>query len=79
VVPRDGPEKGKWPEFDFVIVSVDSAYTEKEENNPTGCTDRQEQRKAAATADIVAGRARTPMHSLQSVLSVVAVECSVLR
>jgi hypothetical protein len=69
VVPRDGPEKGKWPEFDFVIVSVDSAYTEKEENNPTGCTDRQEQRKAAATADIVAGRARTPMHSLQSVLA----------
>jgi hypothetical protein len=24
--------------FDFILVSVDSAFTEKEENDPTGCT-----------------------------------------
>ena len=28
----------KWPDFDFIIVSVHSAFTEKEENDPTGCT-----------------------------------------
>jgi hypothetical protein len=38
VVPSGGKEKGKWPDFDFVLVSVDSAFTEKEENDPTGCT-----------------------------------------
>lgn len=38
VVPNEGDRKGKWPEFDFVIVSVDSAFTEKEANDPTGCT-----------------------------------------
>jgi hypothetical protein len=38
VVPAEGAKKGQWPEFDFVTVSVDSAYTEKEENDPTGCT-----------------------------------------
>jgi hypothetical protein len=27
-----------WPDFDFVVVSVDSAFTKKEENDPTGCT-----------------------------------------
>jgi hypothetical protein len=27
-----------WPDFDFILVSVDSAFTEKEENDPTGCT-----------------------------------------
>jgi hypothetical protein len=31
VVPSEGRLKGKWPEFDFVLVSVDSAFTEKEE------------------------------------------------
>lgn len=29
---------GKFPDFDFVCVSVDTAFTEKEENDPTGCT-----------------------------------------
>jgi hypothetical protein len=38
VVPSSGKDKGKWPDFDFVLVSVDSAFTEKEENDPTGCT-----------------------------------------
>jgi hypothetical protein len=38
VVPRTGAKKGQWPDFNFVIVSVDSAFTEKEENDPTGCT-----------------------------------------
>jgi hypothetical protein len=37
IVPSAGKEKGKWPDFDFVLVSVDSAFTEKEENDPTGC------------------------------------------
>ena len=27
-----------WPDFEFVLVSVDSAFTEKAENDPTGCT-----------------------------------------
>jgi hypothetical protein len=30
--------EGKFPDFDFVCVSVDTAFTEKEENDPTGCT-----------------------------------------
>jgi phage terminase large subunit-like protein len=38
IVPTSGPGKGKWPEFDFIVVSVDSAFTEKEENDPSGCT-----------------------------------------
>jgi hypothetical protein len=32
------PPSGKFPEMDFVLVSVDTAFTEKEENDPTGCT-----------------------------------------
>jgi hypothetical protein len=33
------PDKaGKFPDFDFVLVSADTAFTEKEENDPTGCT-----------------------------------------
>jgi hypothetical protein len=28
----------KWPEFDFIVVSVDSAFTGREEDDPTGCT-----------------------------------------
>jgi hypothetical protein len=35
-IPRDGPRKGKYPDMDFVLVSVDTAFTEKEENDPTG-------------------------------------------
>jgi hypothetical protein len=38
VVPSSGARKGMWPDFEFVVVSVDSAFTEKEENDPTGCT-----------------------------------------
>jgi hypothetical protein len=38
VVESTGPRKGMWPDFEFVLVSVDSAFTEKEENDPTGCT-----------------------------------------
>jgi hypothetical protein len=30
--------EGKFPDMDFVLVSVDTAFTEKEENDPTGCT-----------------------------------------
>jgi hypothetical protein len=32
------PKSGKFPDMEFVCVSVDSAFTEKEENDPTGCT-----------------------------------------
>lgn len=32
------PESGKFPDMSFVLVSVDTAFTEKEENDPTGCT-----------------------------------------
>jgi MFS transporter, SHS family, lactate transporter len=38
VPPVTGSRKGMWPDFDFIVVSVDSAFTEKEENDPTGCT-----------------------------------------
>ena len=38
IPPVTGSRKGMWPDFDFVVVSVDSAFTEKEENDPTGCT-----------------------------------------
>jgi phage terminase large subunit-like protein len=37
-VPTEGSRKGKFPEMDLVVVSVDSAFTEREENDPTGCT-----------------------------------------
>jgi hypothetical protein len=37
-VPTEGDLKGKWPDFDYIIVSADTAFTEKEENDPTGCT-----------------------------------------
>jgi hypothetical protein len=33
-----GKKAGKFPDFDFVCVSLDSAFTEKEENDPSGCT-----------------------------------------
>jgi hypothetical protein len=38
VPPTTGSGKGKWPDFDFIVVSVDSAFTEREENDPSGCT-----------------------------------------
>jgi hypothetical protein len=38
IPPVTGSRKGMWPDFDFVLVSVDSAFTEKEENDPSGCT-----------------------------------------
>jgi hypothetical protein len=34
----EGPRKGKFPDLDYVIVSVDPAFSEKEQNDPTGCT-----------------------------------------
>jgi hypothetical protein len=34
-VPR---KEGKFPDMDFICVSADTAFTEKEENDPTGCT-----------------------------------------
>lgn len=32
------PEDGKWPPFDYLLGSVDTAFTEKEENDPSGMT-----------------------------------------
>src|SRR5580704_13217293 len=37
-VPEKGPNKGKFPDMEFVLVSVDTSFTEKEENDPNGCT-----------------------------------------
>jgi predicted phage terminase large subunit-like protein len=37
-VPERGPSKGKFPDMEFVLVSVDTSFTEKEENDPNGCT-----------------------------------------
>jgi hypothetical protein len=37
-IPMEGPRKGKFPDLDYVIVSVDPAFSEKEQNDPTGCT-----------------------------------------
>lgn len=31
-------EEAYWPQFDFVVASLDSAHTEKEENDPSGFT-----------------------------------------
>lgn len=31
-------EKDDFPKFEYVLVSADTAYTEKEQNDPTGCT-----------------------------------------
>ena len=36
--PESGPRKGKFPDMEFVLVSVDTSFTEKEENDPNGCT-----------------------------------------
>jgi predicted phage terminase large subunit-like protein len=32
------PENGKFPTMDFIVASLDSAFTEKEENDPSGLT-----------------------------------------
>lgn len=32
------PGDGKWPKFDYLLGSLDSAFTEKEENDPSGMT-----------------------------------------
>lgn len=37
-VPTDGPRAGKFPDLEYVVVSIDPAFTEKEQNDPTGCT-----------------------------------------
>lgn len=31
-------DKDEFPQFDYILVSADTAFTEKEENDPTGCT-----------------------------------------
>ncbi len=31
-------EKDEFPEFEYIVASADTAFTEKEENDPTGCT-----------------------------------------
>ena len=38
MVPTSEPSKGKWPDFEYIVVSVAPVFTEKEENDPTGCT-----------------------------------------
>jgi hypothetical protein len=35
-VPTSGARKGKWPEFEYTLASLDSAFTEKTENDPSG-------------------------------------------
>lgn len=35
-VPTSGPKKGKWPEFEYIVASIDGAFTEKAENDPQG-------------------------------------------
>jgi hypothetical protein len=35
---RERTEQREFPDLEFVLVSVDPAFTEKEENDPTGCT-----------------------------------------
>ena len=32
------PPDGKWPPFEFLLASVDGAYTAKQENDPSACT-----------------------------------------
>jgi predicted phage terminase large subunit-like protein len=36
--PEKGPNRGRFPDMEFVLVSVDTSFTEKEENDPNGCT-----------------------------------------
>lgn len=35
-IPTSGPRKGRWPDFEYVIGSIDGAFTEKQENDPQG-------------------------------------------
>lgn len=37
-VPTTGKRKGKWPEWSYMVASLDSAFTEKTENDPSGFT-----------------------------------------
>jgi hypothetical protein len=37
-IPTEGKRKGKWPQFEYVLASLDSAFTEKTENDPSGFT-----------------------------------------
>lgn len=37
-IPTTGKRKGKWPQFEYVLASLDSAFTEKTENDPSGFT-----------------------------------------
>jgi predicted phage terminase large subunit-like protein len=37
-VPTKGPRKGKFPEFEWILVSLDGAFTEKKQNDPQGCS-----------------------------------------
>lgn len=32
------PEDGKWPPFDYIVASVDTAFTQKQENDPSAMT-----------------------------------------
>lgn len=36
--PKLKAGKPQWPEFEYTVVSIDSAFTEKTENDPTGCS-----------------------------------------
>lgn len=38
VIPTKGKSKGKFPEFVYILASLDSAFTEKTENDPSGFT-----------------------------------------
>lgn len=35
-IPTEGKRKGKWPEWIYMVGSLDSAFTEKTENDPSG-------------------------------------------
>lgn len=37
-IPTTGKRKGKFPAFDYILASLDSAFTEKTENDPSGFT-----------------------------------------
>jgi predicted phage terminase large subunit-like protein len=54
------PENGKFPTMDFIIASLDSAFTEKEENDPSGFTVWGVWRDAAEEAEDLGRRLRQP-------------------
>lgn len=37
-IPTTGKRKGRFPSFDYILASLDSAFTEKTENDPSGFT-----------------------------------------